>query len=266
MAWLKVNGIDVAPIVMAGNPPKGERRDIGEQAVAASGAMRTTRQVRKRDISFDTVPLSGADAHAWEALLAGEGHVWSFDTSLYSSKGLAPSTLGSVVLSSEQYVFGGKSAKIDNVAANTVFTSVWTYAATVAFRYAVSPAAFTHYVIRSDGAKWVNGTRNDAASTPFLTLQSTGFTFVGSGTEKRFWDDVVAFPFLMPTSWPAQLWSAPIDAYPNTPYLTVYGDMVREASTRRMLGTVSEAAVMMGGKDGSFQRDLRKLAVELREA
>jgi hypothetical protein len=266
MPWLTVNGISVAPIVAAGSAPKGPRRDIGEQAAAASGALRLTRQARKHDLEFETVPLAGADARAWEGLFAGEGHVWSFDSHVYSSKGLGPSTLGVAAVSAAQKKYGAKSLLISYNNTNTIFTGVWPSGstATLMFWYALESAAFSHYVIRSDGAKWVNGVRNDAASTSFISLTATGFDLDGSEFEGRFWDDLVALPFLVPTDWPAQVYAAGA-AFGSLPTLACAGDVVREGASRSMLGTANEAAMLMGGMAGSFQRDLRRLSVELKE-
>ncbi len=88
MSWLTLNGIELAAIAGNANKPKGPRRDIGDASAASDGSMRITRQTRKRDVTLESVPLTGAEAFAWESLITGAGHVWSFDVSVYSSKGL----------------------------------------------------------------------------------------------------------------------------------------------------------------------------------
>ncbi len=93
MTILTVNKINVGHIISVVEEPKGGRRDIGNLSEgSADGSIRISRQGRKRDLKFKTVPLSNSDANSWEGLFIGEGDVWTFDTStgFYSSKGLGP--------------------------------------------------------------------------------------------------------------------------------------------------------------------------------
>lgn len=277
MPLLALNGIDIAPVVSATDAPKAARRDIGDAAPAADGTRRLTRQARKRDLEFETVPLSLADALAWEGLFLGDGHVWSFDSSVYSSKG----AIGSTVIPSEIELdgtvkkFGAKALKVFASSSWNGFlgsefdaTGKWTVAA---WRR-IDAGAWVHLVVRSDGAKWVNGVRNDSYATGEIPGVEEPFTDVpavvlrgGSGTT-TYWDDVVACPFRWLPTWPAAVYATGV-AFSPLPYLRATGSLVTEAvGFRLMLGTCDEAELLMAKMGGALQNDVHKLSVSLQEA
>lgn len=263
MAFLLANGFNLGAVIAA-SEPKGDRRIIGNAAAANDGTMRVTRQSTKRDLSFTTVPLSDPDAFVWESFFTGEGETWSFDSSVYGSKGLGPTGGGgySIVAGGAKFgasklrlVAGGvlalvgagqhSSGRAD--AGSPVSYAVWRF----------ESAAWHHYVIRSDGAKWVDGVRNDAAATTWaiVSLVSLGLANIAGGNED--YDDLTSWPFLIPTTWPAIL-AAATSAYCPQPYLDLSGDQVPELLTRRTLATVSDTL----SKTATGTR--HKLAVDFR--
>lgn len=269
MAWFAISGIDASAIAAVGAEVKGDRRDIGEIAPANDGTMRPTRQTRKRDLAFESIPLKGSDAFAWECLLVGEGHVWSFDSSYYSSKGLVsvPSNPGATSIQATTKKFGTDALKI---------ASVSDIIATVGLGLALSPnftwsawwnqnlAGWHHYVQRSDGMVWVDGVRNDAAF-PLPFAYSGGEAALVAATNNDYFDDWVVTPYLWPTSWPPLVYASGA-AFSPLPYLTCAGDMVPEASSRKMVGKVTIGKVVRAnaaGTAGGATKDVQILHVEL---
>lgn len=262
MSWLTINGINAGTLASSADEPTGERRDIGGESEAADGSLQVTRQATKRDFSFGSVPLSGLDARAWEGLIRGEGHVWGFESplNLYSSKGkalVASDPAPDVEISGPNAKYGSMGLFVANgsyVQADDVLGSTWSLVL-----WGNVGAGYQHFVIRSDGAKWEDGVRNDAlVTTDWLLTTGGDLRLLATGFDAAF-DDVVLLPYLVPTSWPAQL-EAKGSAFPNTPFVEVAGDVVREAASRTMLGKTSESVMKVASSS-----DLRKLSIELRQ-
>lgn len=277
MPWLTVNGIELKKLVALSGDPAGARRDIGDQSQASDGFLRVTRQTRKRDFKFTTVPLTGAEAFSWESFLVGEGHVWSFDSHFYSSKGLAGT--GSVAppnveVQASIKKFGAGALKVvsgetwqttDALALAAPWTmAVWARGVTVA-------PTWHHYVERYDGTTldaWLDGVRQ-APATNFDDLFTAVLPYVILKTdylgEESYFDDLVICPYLWADTWPAQVFAAG-RAFGPLPYLTAIGDLVREATTRQMVCSSLDEKVVIAGLDGELQRDARVLSVELKGA
>lgn len=243
MSALKLSGIELDAVVAASEDIKQTTRDIGEQSEASDGTMHQTRSARKLDFAFSTVPLSLAAAAAWWAFLSGEGEAWSFDANLYGSKGSGPSsTSGTVFQSAGAAKFGAGKLSLTNAASIT-----WAGAAKNSFARADTwtvslwrnAGSWTHYVVNSAGQKWVDGVRNDAATTTFLSVSSGDVTLSNSAGTVTF-DDLVVVPYLMPTDWPAQL-AAAAAAFGPLPAHLLTGDFVTEQSSRLVLGSAKES-------------------------
>jgi hypothetical protein len=271
MAWLAISGIDLSAIAATVSDPKGPRRDIGDISPANDGTLRATRQSRKHDLSIQSIPLAGADAFAWESLLVGEGNVWSFDSSYYSSKGLpsTPSNAGATSVQATTKKYGAGALHI--ASSGQTMTSVGLGLASVPnFTWAVwwnqNLAGWHHYAQRSDGKIWVDGVRNDSAF-PLPFVYSAGEAALLTNTASDFFDDWVVTPYLWPLTW-APLVYASGAAFSPLPYLTCAGDLVREATSRTMIGKVSVTAVKRAnpaGTVGAAAKDVQVLQVDLQE-
>lgn len=262
-AGLTINGLTVPAKEGTYNETP---RDIGEQTIALDGSQRRTRIASKRDCSFDTYALPVATSLAWELLLRGFGETFEFNSSLYGSKGTGPTLVGSVVASATYAKFGAKSMKVPTGAgpANTAqFVFATPTASTVCcWQKYDNSDPWQHFVVTSTGKKWVDGSRNDAASTTWLTLSSGTVTFTGTITsEDMFVDDFVWLPFEVPTDWPP-VWGVASSAFSLLPFLTLAGQAVGEASTRSVIGNVSASPKFYANSTGSLGLH-QELSVEL---
>ena len=126
-------------------------------------------------------------------------------------------------------------------------------------------ATYTHYVVNSSAQKWVDGVRNDAAVTTFLSVSSGSLTVANTAGGDRELDDMWAYPFVMPTTWPPLAYTFNnATAWSDIPKLTVQGDAIGE-TTRTMLGEVSTARFIKAVIDSSFRTNGRVLSVALTE-
>jgi hypothetical protein len=266
MSFLAINGIDLEAIVGSYNESP---REIGETTNAYNGTLRKSRQDTKFDITLETPPMTQADAWAWDGLLRGLGHSWSFNSSLYSSKGLPPNATTGLSVSTGTNGRNSTEALLVTAAGSpntavyaTELGSSWTVAL---WRKQTSGGTYAHYVVTSDGHKWVDGSRNDGASTTFISVSSGTLTLTGHTADAVYFEDVLAVPFVMPDAWPP-LYYAFVNAapQPDVPKLTVTGDAIAETS-RTMMGSVSNAKFIKAVIDGSFRTNGRVLSVALTE-
>lgn len=273
MAWLAVSGIDLSAIATPGGNPKSDRRDIGDVASANDGSIRITRQMRKHDVTFDSIPLSSQDAFVWEALLSGAGQVWNFDTSYYSSKGLVivPDDPVHTSVQAVTKKYGAGALKI-NTGSEFVTTSAlglsgsaWTQAVW----WNQNGAGWHHIVKRSDGTKWIDGVISGGGD-PFGAGVVNDTAVLNCVTGPDYFDDWIVMPGLWPTTW-APLVFALGSAFSQLPFLDCAGSLVKETSTvRRMLGkTVASSKILRAnpsGAVGGLAKDVQVLHVELQEA
>ncbi len=268
MSWLTINGIETSGIASIGGAPAGTHRDIGAQHEAADGSLSLTRQVRKRDLKLETVPLSGSDAYAWESLLVGEGQAWSFNASLYGSKGTGPSTSTGASSSATFPKFGAASCRLTATTGTVSYVALPIDGAdwTVAVWRSTNGTTWNHYVVTSEGQKWVDGVRNDAASTTWLTVTtSTGTVKLDAAGTTTDIDDLVVCPYVWLDDWAAQVYAAGV-AFGATPILTAAGLLVPEADTRSMVCVKCDERIMKANlSDGNgLAPDVRVLSVELK--
>ncbi len=273
MAWLTINGINLAKVVAVASDPSDERRDVGAQTTASDGSMVLTRSARKSDFKFSTRVLTSADALAWEGLLVGLSEVWSFDVSRYSAKGEAgiPSSAPDVEVQATTKKYGAKALKITGGETLTTASlwgregfydgGVWT----IAGWHNVNLGGWVHLVIRSDGKKWVDGIRNDSYSTAYVPTFTSGALELDATPSNVYWDDLVVSPFLWPIDWAPQVFASG-QPFGPTPFLTAAGDMVPEAATRRMLCASLSNKVLIAGLEGQLRRTARVMTFELKGA
>lgn len=265
MAKLALSGINLGAMMAKAFDPKITLRDVGDVATAVDGSTRVTRSARKYDTVFKSVPLSVSDAAAWRSLITGEGETWTFDSSLYGSKGLGPSSSTNTSQSAGSAKFGAGKLSVGA----TTGTITWTAAAANAFGrssewtvgvWRFEGAVWVHYVVRSDAAKWVDGVRNDGASTTWLTVSSGNVTIANSTGAAVFYDDLVVLPFKVLDDWPTQ-WQAFGSSFGPQPLLPCTGDLVTEQSSRSVYGSCETSNVMRTGDGMRITLD-----VELRAA
>lgn len=279
MAWLTINGIDFTRyIASTGDPVAGDRREIGDAATSAAGFTRITRQTRKYDLTLKTVPLTGSDANAIEQFVCGIGQSWTFEGSptrgLYSSKGLGPEAGYSASIVSTG---GGATPRFDDcvlrlaassggatyhalptMAATSVPT--WTF---MIWRY--ESAVWHHYIVRSDGAKWKDGVRDDSIDTSsWLFTSSPGYiNLLNTDGSPQDYDEMVIYPFLILAEWVPAFAAGTARAF--LPYVSLQGDLIRELptdATRSTWGTVTDIVF----KTATLGDDTRVLAITLKQA
>lgn len=280
MSWLTVNGIDFTKYIAAiGDPVQGDRREIGDTAQSAVGFSRITRQSRKYDLTMRTVPLSGSDANVIEQFVCGIGQGWNFEGNptrgLYSSKGLGPEAGYSASIVSSG---GGATPRFDDcvlrLAASSggatyhalptmVGTSVptWTF---MIWRFE-PVSTWHHYLVRSDGAKWKDGVRDDSIDTSaWLFTDNPGYiNLLNTDGSPQDYDEMLIYPFVVLNEWVPAFAAGTARAF--LPYVSLQGDLIRELPAdlkRSALGTCTDVVF----KSSTLGDDTRTLAITLKQA
>jgi hypothetical protein len=242
VAGLTLNGISVDCYL---DGTEISRVRFGESSRAFSGTPRRSWRATKREWRLHTGPLSNTDADAFQRLIDGEGHHWSFDLDHYSDKGLSASSANGTVTAGNAK-WGSSRLRCNNVVEGFQIAnpnSAWTV---MFFRSTnATTTAYTHYVIRSDATKWVDGVQNNGASTSafFSNSGTSTLTFnLGNGAALNDFDDVVFLPYTPPTSWMPTLYTFNnAQAFSALPRLTATGTVLKNA-TLTVLGEVMNAS------------------------
>lgn len=227
MVALTVNGITIPVCAW-----KESDEEIGERTRAASGkslvSIRDRKIVRKLTVRTEDTTL----AEAIKGLLCGDGLSWTFDIDWYSEQGLpviatagaASSSLGSTAPTP---AFGAKRLAIP--AATTVSWQLpdrYSVSWTLIF-WAYYLGAWHHYVVNSLGAKWKDGVTTTASV--YVNVVTAGGTtqmqLSAPSGAATYYDDVVAVPYLWPSTWPAQVYAG-MRAWKPFPFLEVNGDLM----------------------------------------
>lgn len=268
--FLRVSGIPV-PVL------EGEARHrptaIGEVERAEDGTKLVSRRAIKEAFSIRVAHQAPSDGIAWKKLFMGEGQVWSFSTSPYSSKGLGPTNADDTAWTNAEAKYGAGS--LEMVGGNGQFIAnplpaggtKWT----VMCWRKVDTGAWVHYAttstLKAAGDAYVDGVLNASEPTSWLTVTpaSGEIDIQADATDTTYIDDLVVLPFEAPASWFAAhvAYGA---AFSQLAKLDIDGDLVdANVGTKTVCAEVTGVDLVAGYLDGVYYQSIRVLDVELEE-
>lgn len=257
--FLRINGIPLA--VLDGSAGLSVE-EIGGLERAVDGTAITNRRAVKGSWGFTLAHSAAATALAWRDLLLGRGHRWAFDSHLYSSKGLGPSSSSGATISATQSKFGGSSLKIVDtgsyVAAALPSGSPWTV---LLWRYV---AGWKHYAVTSAGTKYEDGVAG-VYTTTWLSVSSGSVTLANAEGADRYYDDLVVLPCIVPATWPASVFGY---GAAFSPLAKLYADglaIEAGALTKTVRGSVGRASMVQATSAGAWASNLHVLDFTLTE-
>lgn len=265
MPFLRVNQVEF-PVAV--DTYSEDVREVGEETVAYSGLRRRSRRALKRDCTFESSPMTGAEAHAWAQILMGEGQSWTFETThySYSTKGLGPSSVTGVIEYTTPAKYGSTAARLFAGETDVITYTPGVTGGKATIFYWGYRGSWARYVHDSDGRKWVDGVRNDAASTPWVTsMTGTSFTFDADATTTLI-DGLHWWPFVVPDVTWAETWGSIDRNLGLSPQVELSGDVIEEVAGYRFALCSVRSVALQAHYGGSWTTDLRKLIVEAREA
>lgn len=208
MAGLTVNGLDI-PALADGGVKRAAPLVIGSVDMRSfHGDLLALVRARKEGLSISCALQSPSEAAALRRWVTGDGHSWSFDLDISSSRGLLPSAYSTVTVGVATSISGkhGYPAKVSNYATwLPQLGNAWTI---ILWRY--NGTGWDHWIISSstttyNGYALYNRWKNGAASTDafhFVRLNTTtgGLSLL---SETNAWTNVVGGG-----SWKAWSWVA----------------------------------------------------------
>jgi hypothetical protein len=222
MPGLTIGGVTVPALA---RNAKGRPVNVEDWDKAFDGTPRGVIRSSKRSWELQLVPKAQTLAYAFAQLLKGEGHAWSFDSDLASSRGLWPNAGHSATI-----VASGRYGSRMHVPTGTSITyganlgSNWTLAV-----WRLENAAWNHYIITSGGHKWQNGFRQDGLNTIWLGVSSGSVTISGTTavTTNEDFDDLRALPYVIDDSWGSQIYAEDgVRAISALPILSAGGSLI----------------------------------------
>lgn len=260
---MPVLAINNVPLPVKEEDLKTQFEQVGESGRAASGTWRNHRRYQKRVWEFSLKHQTITDARAWAALLRGEHHVFSFDSNVYSSKGQPPIAGHSATIISTAPKYGANCLNVPSATSISWLIGVGGGDVNNPLSYAVAvwreeSAVWKHYLVNSNGQKWENGVRNDAASTSFIVVSPAGTVALSGNVGLTKFDDLVVWPTPLPTTWPPLIYSM-AKAYPRAPRLEAYGDLIPGSTITNCLYVQGDAEGMTHGR-AKFSGTLDRVA------
>lgn len=260
--FLRVNGI---PVSVLDETATDSPEEIADRRRAVDGTMLLDRRAVKSAWEFDAVLDAPATALALRDLLLGRGHVWNFESSLYSSRGLPIASGGTAV--STYAKFGTKSLEVAPLTYAVISSLEWNPATgpwTASF-WLYGGASWTHIVESSAGRRYVNGVDSGVNST-CSTATNTLKLYNPIGVSALWFDDLWVSPYVWPTTWPAKVY-AYASAVGLAPKLNVDGLLINNnaAGGAVVMGEVATVKPRQGYSGGALVPNLLTLKARLQE-
>jgi hypothetical protein len=218
MGDLHLSGVRI-PVARGGATLSAESLGGGGYGVTGRPLGGHLATVEQGSITTPVIPL--AEAHAMESLCReGNGVVWHCTNSIYGSPAVAmidtPTFQGTTTkFGTHAISVTAAAGDVDVVAVGSRYTvAAWTK---------VGAGDWEHHILRSDGAKWVDGVRNDSATLQ-IAIDTGIFELLDDGAATVYFDELVYLPFRIADGWGAD-WPLTVE-FGDLPGLDVTGDML----------------------------------------
>ena len=249
---------------------------FGETKSSFTNRPRRTERNIPRSWSFEVKFKEEDEVDTLEGLVDGRHRHWSFDFDPWSESGHGPTTLTGT-WGSEYFIntstptprMGFGCLQIADGESIDFDAGLWPGKHAVMWWF-WDGAAWEHRVERNDGAKWVDGSRNDAASFPELAILVNGdIRFAASGSD-LYIDDLVTMQFAANYKFLEQCyaWMNTNDhAFSSSPCLFFDGSAIGSEDEVEVIGRVDGEAYIVFSRptDGTLINNSRKLSFTIHE-
>lgn len=207
--------------------------------------------------SFATSVLTAEEAETLECIAAGEGHHFALDGDLWGDDGEHPEAGATYTHSLVDGPLLGFSFLAD-ATWDLELPDRWTFG--VWRRATDGTGSWGLYFVRHDGAKWLDGARNDGLSTTWATVADGGINIDGGA---RYAGLVVIPCHVDDTAieaWSA--WAAAGGAF-AFPLLVVEGDALETRGETLCCPALGDATYLQHGGAGGWVNNARRVAFTL---
>jgi hypothetical protein len=273
MSFLRINGV-IAPVKA---DSANERVQLIEDVARMEDTSLFVDRRGEKGIWRVVLVIRGESvdnqADYWRKLIHGEGHYMSFDSSLYSSKGLGPSVVTNSTQSAGASWLG--AGKVTQTAGSGVLTypalrpgstTGWT----VMVARKLGAGAFQHIVVNSLGEEFTNGVFG-IVGTSWLVVNTTNgtVTLSADGSQTTVIDELVVYPYVIPFTWVSQLYSFQNPGGGNKQLgpmrvLKIDGRLIDDNGPRNVIGRVTGSELRYRRRSSIFY-PLRTMTVEFEE-
>lgn len=273
MTFVKLNGW---PIKVLNTTPKDTYTHLGALANSFTGRPTKNDKTTVRSWDMDTVFLREDVADTIEALVEGRGLHFPFDFDAWSKPhGLGPDLDSGGDKPPVNYEIIQGEAGIPRfgygfLQVKTAHTAIWD-TKLVENRWTVGywrKPLFTweHVVVRGDGAKWLNGSRDDLLTTTELVVSNGAVGIVAGGGSVNI-DDMFILPIAACFEFieAFYLWSNSNNLpFSDMPYLTLEGDIIgsERIEVQSRMGDVS---YVQHGTNSGWRNNARTVSFTLTE-
>jgi hypothetical protein len=281
MSFLEINGYTIP--VEINNPDKSYNRKRFSGR-SPTGQYKSNQRYKKNQWELDTTILTNSKAKAVKGLLEGEGHYFSFDSNIKSSKGLLPDTGYDVNMVSSGGKYNGYisiDSSSGSISYDIGYTGDWTvmlyadleendkytfYSTYFPVLIDTGDLNWNQYVLTSSGNKYFNGSEitTDDIDFSFIDMTSGTLTLQDTSDWNYDIDEMVVFPFEL-TSQMASSFYNYSNQFSSLPQLKITGDMTNNRNLT-VYGTVNQRPFQQFRNNNGWQNDGQKVNFTLRQA
>jgi hypothetical protein len=251
MTFLKVNGIEIPVSSTAGATIERVRQ--GEYGRTATHAARSFVNASSDSRKATTTLAVNADALVYERAIRGLGHVWGFDNTLSSSKGLGRT---GAAPAGQGYASGLVAGNALSLAPGTTLQYLHPYggeAWTIACWMDDSGGGAYHYTFTSTGLSYGNGVLSASVGDNHVSEDGTTIDLYGGAGDFVVFDELVVLPYVVPATWPAWVYALGLAGTPLPPlsYVLAEGDWYGAAT--QVLGEVGTGRTAQWTDSGTLK-------------
>jgi len=281
MGFYEICGYDLPVSVDAGAAVR-PLIDGDRTRAVSSGALRESRNWRKRQWTGTTIPLATAEGLAVENLLSGLGETWQFDDAdreEYGSKGTGPEAGSAWTRRTTDPKFGAACLELASGARFDVVIRDYDpnqqeYTLMAWRRSPTDDDTWDHYIYTYDNGTdhfWDNGTKDVGTSLATVTvdnLSTGGIRWLGrndaGSSAAAYYDNIWMAPFVISDDM-ADAFAAETVRFPDSPKLNLNGDFIPDDTDVLVIPEIASVEQFTGSPGGTFSHTNRVIEFSLDE-
>ena len=250
MSFMTINGL----VISVENESASWRSSAyGEIANSFTNRPKRNRKGVAEEISFSSCLMIQEVADSLIGFIEGQGDHFGFEDDAWSEEGLGPESGSTYTITSGGYV---GSDRIVLTSSTLIYNPEFRETKnTVCYaRTADSGTTWEHLIVRADGAKWLDGIRDDAAATGELVIDSGAVSL----SDVYDYDELLLLPFNIGEQHALELFAWVDGGDPFTlRTMTLEGDLLGAGRSETVIGQSDGQKIIQGSKNAVWLNNLR---------